>query len=141
MVKYFIEKKIEKEVEPNGKKALILTGAILTGIGAYASYKAIKKYMTKLKQDDNESEHYLIDSEYEIYNYDDNEKNELEEIVNEFNSRRINSDNSNHVSQEDMANYVNSIEDTKDEVEINKGDYKEDEYEKYEYYEEDLKDK
>ena len=141
MVKYFIEKKIEKEVEQNGKKALILTGAILTGIGAYASYKAIKKYMTNLKQDDNESEHYLIDSEYEIYNYDDNEKNELEEKVNEFNSRRINSDNSNHVSQEDMANYVNSIEDTKDEVEINKGDYKEDEYEKYEYYEEDLKDK
>ncbi|MBQ8998698.1 MAG: hypothetical protein IJ086_08455 [Clostridium sp.] len=141
MVKYFIEKKIEKEVEQNGKKALILTGAILTGIGAYASYKAIKKYMTNLKQDDNQSEHYLIDSEYEIYNYEDNEKNELEEKVNEFNSRRINSDNSNHVSQEDMANYVNSIEDTKDEVEINKGDYKEDEYEKYEYYEEDLKDK
>ena len=141
MVKYFIEKKIEKEVEQNGKKALIFTGAILTGIGAYASYKAIKKYMTNLKQDDNESEHYLIDSEYEIYNYDDNEKNELEEKVNEFNSRRINSDNSNHVSQEDMANYVNSTEDTKDEVEINKGDYKEDEYEKYEYYEEDLKDK
>lgn len=141
MVKYFIEKKIEKEVEQNGKKALILTGAILTGIGAYASYKAIKKYMTNLRQDDNQSEHYLIDSEYEIYNYEDNEKNELEEKVNEFNSRRINSDNSNHVSQEDMANYVNSIEDTKDEVEINKGDYKEDEYEKYEYYEEDLKDK
>ena len=141
MVKYFIEKKIEKEVEQNGKKALIFTGVILTGIGAYASYKAIKKYMTNLKQDDNESEHYLIDSEYEIYNYEDNEKNELEEKVNEFNSRRINSDNSNHVSQEDMANYVNSTEDTKDEVEINKGDYKEDEYEKYEYYEEDLKDK
>ena len=141
MVKYFIEKKIEKEVEQNGKKALILTGAILTGIGAYASYKAIKKYMTNLKQDDNQSEHYLIDSEYEIYNYEDNEKNELEEKVNEFNSRRINSDNSNHVSQEDMANYVNSIEDTKDDVEINKGYYKEDEYEKYEYYEEDLKHK
>lgn len=143
MMKYFVDKKIEQEVNQSGKKAIIFTGAILTGIGMYASYKIMKKYIKKTRQDDNDSEQYLIDGEYDIYNYDDieeNEKSELEEKIGEFNSRRISSDN-NHASQEDMSNYINSTPDTRDEVDINEEDYKEEEYDKYEYYEDDLEKK
>jgi len=141
MMKYCIKQKLENEVEQNGKKILIYTGAVLAGVGAYLSYKAIKNHKQKSQKED---DYYLTDNECDIYNYDDleeNEKNELEEKVNEFNSRRINHDNSPHISKEEMTSYVNSVEDTKDDVQINKGDYREDEYDKYDYYEDHLEEK
>lgn len=142
MIKYLVKKKMQKEAEEHGKKVLIYTGAVLAGVGVYFSYKAIKHHRQKGQTEDN---CYLVDSEYDMYNYDDeveyDEKNELEKKVDEFNSRRINYDNCPHASQEEMINYVNSTEDTKDDIEIDESDYKEDEYDKYDYYEEELEEK
>ena len=141
MVKYLIKKKMKKENEENGKKALIYSGAVLTGVGAYFSYKAIKNH--KLNKE-LEEESYLEDSEYEIYNYDKekDENNDLEEKVKEFNSRRINYDNCPQVSKEDLENYVNDSEvhkkEEKNEIDLDENGYKEEGYDKYEYYEGDL---
>ncbi|MDK2563413.1 hypothetical protein QOZ84_07610 [Romboutsia sedimentorum] len=136
MMKNLVKKKVQKEVKHNGKKALIYGGAVLTGAGAYFSYKAIKNH--KLNKE-LEEDSYFQDSEYEIYNYDNNENSELEEKVNEFNSRRMNYDNCTHVSKEDLESYVNeSQEDKKEDMDIDQNAYKEEPYEKYEYYEDDL---
>lgn len=143
MIKYLIKKKMKKEAEQNGKKVLIYSGAILTGVGAYFSYRAIKNH--KLNKELEEG-NYLEDSEYEIYNYDnDNEKdenNDLDEKVKEFNSRRINYDNCTQVSKEDLESYVNEskvhTKEEKDQTDLDKNEYKEEKYEKYEYYEDDL---
>jgi hypothetical protein len=141
MVKYLIKKKMKKENEKNGKKALIYSGAVLTGVGAYFSYKAIKNH--KLNKE-LEEESYLEDSEYEIYNYDKekDENNDLEEKVKEFNSRRINYDNCPQVSKEELENYVNESEvhkkEEKNEINLDENGYKEEGYDKYEYYEGDL---
>lgn len=137
-MKNLVKKKVQKEVKHNGKKALIYGGAVLTGAGAYFSYKAIKNH--KLNKE-LEEDGYFQDSEYEIYNYDNdnNENSELEEKVNEFNSRRMNYDNCTHVSKEDLESYVNeSQEDNKEDIDIDQNAYKEEPYEKYEYYEDDL---
>ena len=142
MIKYLIKKKMEKEAEEHGKKILIYSGVILTGLGVYFSYKAMKNHKQNRHIDDT---HYLVDSEYDMYKYDDevkyDEKSELEEKVDEFNSRRINCENCPHVSQEDMVNYVNSIEDSKEDIKISENDYKEDKYDKYEYLQDDLEEK
>lgn len=139
MVKYLVKKKMKKEAEEKGKKALIYTGAVLTGVGAYFSYRAIKNHKINKEL---EEERFLEDSEYEIYNYENDEKSELEEKVKEFNSRRINFDDSNHSSKEELESYVKESEeikeDEKDEIALDKEVYKENEYDKYDYYEEDL---
>lgn len=141
MIKYLIKKKIQKEAEEKGKKALIYTGVVMTGVGVYLSYKMIKNHRQKRLDET----HYLIDSEYDLddeFDYEeDSEKSELQEKVEEFNLRRINCENSPHVPQEEVNHYINSIEDSKDNIEINENDYKEDKYDKYEYLEEDLEDK
>ncbi|MCR8744983.1 hypothetical protein [Romboutsia lituseburensis] len=138
MVKYLIKKKMKKEAEEKGKKALIYTGAVLTGVGAYFSYRAIKN--RRINQE-LEEERFLEDSEYEIYNYE-NEDDQLEEKVKEFNARRINFDDSNHSSKEELESYVKESEEIKenekDEVALDEDVYKESEYDKYDYYEEDL---
>ena len=144
MIKYLIKKKMKKEAEENGKKALIYTGAILTGVGAYFSYKAIKNYRINKEL---EEERYLEDSEYEIYNYDNDleskkEDEELEEKVNEFNSRRINCETCPQVSKEELESYVKDSEEhkkeEKEEIVLDESQYKEEKYDKYEYYEDDL---
>lgn len=141
MVKYLIKKKMKKKAEENGKKSLIYAGAVLTGVGAYFSYRAIKN--RKLNKE-LEEENYLEDSEYEIYNYDKekDENNDLEEKVKEFNSRRINYDNCPQVSKEDLESYVNESEvhkkEEKNEIDLDKNGYKEEGYDKYEYYDDDL---
>ncbi|MGL4914078.1 MAG: hypothetical protein ACRC3Y_16775, partial [Romboutsia sp.] len=146
MVKYLIKRKMKKEAQQKGKKTLIYTGAVLTGVGAYFSYRALKNYKIKREL---EEEQYLEDSEYEIYNYDnemdrteDDYDDELEEKVNEFNSRRINHDTCPHVSKEELESYVKESEEykeeEKEEIILDKNKYKEDKYDKYEYYEDDL---
>ncbi len=141
MVKYLIKKKMKKKAEENGKKSLIYAGAVLTGVGAYFSYRAIKN--RKLNKE-SEEENYLEDSEYEIYNYDKekDENNDLEEKVKEFNSRRINYDNCPQVSREDLESYVNESEvhkkEEKNEIDLDENGYKEEGYDKYEHYEDDL---
>lgn len=141
MVKYLLKKKMKKQTEENGKRAFIYGGAVLTGAGAYFSYRAIKN--RKLNKDLKE-ESYLNDSEYEIYNYDkEKEENyDLEEKVKEFNSRRIHYDNCQQASKDELRNYVNESEvykeGEKNEIDLDENNYKEEEYDKYEYYEGDL---
>ncbi|HSQ89079.1 hypothetical protein [Romboutsia sp.] len=139
MVKYLLKKKMQKEVEERGKRALIYGGAVLTGTGVYFSYRAIKN--RKLNKGLAE-ESYLNDSEYEIYNYDKEENDELEEKVKEFNSRRINYDNCEQVSKNDLEDYVNKSEVYKEEekngIGLDENEYKEKGYDKYEYYEDGL---
>lgn len=139
MVKYLVKRKMKKESQKNGKKALIYTGAVLTGVGAYFSYRAIKNHKINKEL---EEEQFLEDSEYELYNYEDEEKEELQEKVNEFNSKRINGDEYPHTSKEQLESYVKESEEykkeEKDEIVLDENNYKEEEYDKYEYYEDDL---
>lgn len=144
MIEYLIKRKVKKEVEEKGKKVLIYTGAIATGVGIYFSYKMIKNRKAK-KEIDNDT-YYLNNEEYDLYEEEYNDNNEikdseLEEKIDEFNSRRLNSEDSLHVPQIEIDSYIDSVEDTKDDIEIDKDDFKEDEYEKYEYIEEDLEKK
>ncbi|MGL5348415.1 MAG: hypothetical protein ACRDA3_13795 [Peptostreptococcaceae bacterium] len=142
MIQYLIKRKVKKEVEEKGKKVLIYTGAIAAGIGIYASYKIIKNHKQKNQDEDS---YYLSNNEFDLYDYEDEEyskeEEELEEKIDEFNSRRLNCDNCTQISQTDMNSYIDSIEDTKDEIQIDKEDYKEDKYDEYEYIEEDLENK
>lgn len=133
MIKYFLNKKVQKEVEEKGKKAVIYAGAIMTGVGVYFSYKAMKNYRKKKYIDDL---NYLSFEQYEEVNED----SELEKKVKEFNSKRINCENCTDVSKEEMIKYANSIKDSKVDVniDINEEDYKEEPYEEYEYIEENL---
>ncbi|MGX4600633.1 hypothetical protein [Faecalimicrobium sp. JNUCC 81] len=153
MIKYLIKKKVKREAEEKGKKMLLYSGVVITGVGAYCSYKAIKKY----KQNRN-SENYLDDSEYDIYAYDEygcdhecgcesyeevNEENfpkdELEEKIEEFNSRRITDENTPDADVNEMESKLNKVGNNKIDIKINENNYKEDDYNKYDHYENDLK--
>ncbi|WP_042275158.1 hypothetical protein, partial [Faecalimicrobium dakarense] len=155
MIKYLINKKMKKEAGEKGKKILLYSGVAITGVGAFCSYKAIKKY----KQNKN-NENYLDDSEYDIYAYDEygydhecgcenheevNEENfpkdELEEKIEEFNSRRITDENTPDADTNEMESKLNKIGNNKIDVKINENDYKEDGYNKYNYYDNNLKKK
>lgn len=67
------------------------------------------------------------------------EKTELEEKIEEFNSKRITDENTPDASTDEMLSKLNKVEDTKDEVIINQADYQKEKYEEYEYYEDALK--
>lgn len=162
MVKYLIKKKMKREAEEKGKKMLMYSGVVITGVGAYCSYKMIKKYKQNKKE---MNERYLEDSEYDVYAYDeygvDHEcecnnhqehncdcyhyedipeekepKTELEEKIEEFNSRRITDENTPDADVNEMESKLNKVEDIKNDIEE---EYKEDEYEKYNYYDDNLK--
>ncbi|MEF9992182.1 MAG: hypothetical protein RSD22_09180 [Romboutsia sp.] len=135
MIKYLFKKKVEKEVAEHGKKIAIYTAVAMTGVGAYLIYKSAKKSRHDYE---NEFMEYLNHNEYVDNGYGVEEdvegKNDLEKKVDEFNSRRITYENSPQVCLDEMEHYVDTVEDGKKEVNIDKEDYKEEEYENYEYY-------
>lgn len=130
MIKYFIKRKVENEMLIKGKKIAFYTGvATISTVGIYLSYKTIKKMISN-----NEDEIQYL--EYETYEEDELnslESDDLKEKVNEFNSRRICSENCEDSSPEEMIKQINSIKDDKENMKI-------DEYqsEKYEDYENDI---
>ena len=77
---------------------------------------------------------YYIDNEkYEINNLrEELEHRELQKKVDEFNSRRISSENSEEVEQNEVKRYVDSIKDNKDKVNINENEYNKEKYDEYE---------
>lgn len=128
MIKYLIKRKINKEISENRRKIAIYTGITVATVGAYFSYKTFKK----LKN--NKEEMYYIDNEkYEINNLRNNlEHYELQKKVDEFNSRRLSSKNSEEVEQNEVKKYVDSIKDDKDKVNINEDEYNKEKYDGYE---------
>ncbi|MGL6107269.1 hypothetical protein [Romboutsia sp.] len=135
MIKYLVKKKVQKEAEEKGKKAIIYAGAIMTGVGVYFSYKAIQNHRQKKYIDDL---NYLSFEEYDAEKHEEKEDDELEKIVKEFNSNRISCENCTDVPQEEMIKYANTIKDSKEDIDIKEEDYKEEPYEEYEYIEDDL---
>lgn len=136
MIKYLVKKKIQKEAEQKGKRILIYTGAIMTGVGIYFSYKAIqnhreKKYIDELN--------YLSFDEYdEGIEELEKDENEIEEMAKKINSKRLNSENDIDIPKEEIIKYSDLAKDSKDDVEINEDDYKKEPYEEYEYIEDEL---
>lgn len=126
MIKYLIKRKVEKEILQNGRKIAFYTGvAVVSTAGVYLSYKTMKKMRNK-----NEDEiQYLEDSEYELNNL---QNDELKAKVDEFNSRRICSENCEDASPEEMIKQINSIKDDKENMKVDEHEYESQEYENYE---------
>ncbi len=132
MIKYLITKKIKSEVEKKSKKIMIYTGVVAAGVGTYATYKVVKKYLNK-KVDDEEIlylEQIYDNQEKEKEKKEKAEEEELEKKVEEFNSRRLNSKNEN--DKDDMTDYVENMEYDKDNIEIDEKDYVGEKYDDYE---------
>ncbi|WP_122639398.1 hypothetical protein [Romboutsia sp. Marseille-P6047] len=139
MIKYlatkFLEKQAEKRWEEN-KKIIMYTGiTILTGLGAYFSYKKIKNYILDREMSDELNYlDYLEDEESydkecdEIYNKKD-EDEELKEKIDEFNSRRLSYENDEIVSPKELNHYIDQIK--VDKCDIEEEEFEEDKYEKY----------
>lgn len=126
MIKCMVKRKVKNEVLEKRKKIAMYAGAItLSTAGVYLSYKAIKKIKNKHKDDIQ----YL---EYEEDTIEDFENEELKEKVDEFNSRRICSENHKDSSPEEINKYIDSIKDDKENVKINESEYETEEYENYE---------
>lgn len=156
MISYLIKKKVEKETKEHGKKLMIYAGVALAGVGAYWAYKAVKKSKNNFEEeelryltsDDYDEDEYtqlfdkaiedeytgLFDSAIEKEEHKSNEGSDLEQKIEEFNSRRITCENCPHVTQEEMQDFLDKAKSSKDDVEINPEDYKEENYDKYEYY-------
>lgn len=126
MIKYFIKRKVKNEMLENSKKIAFYTGvAVVSTAGAYLSYRTIKKMRNK-----NEDEiQYLEYGEDELNNL---ENDELKAKINEFNSRRICSENCEDASPEEMIKQINSIKDDKENMKIDEQEYESEEYENYE---------
>lgn len=147
MISYFIQKKLEEEVEQHSKKVMLMTaGIVLAGVGSFIAYKAIKKQINSVE----EELKYLNDVELDEFEYcdkvyslnDEKEKeeqvdSELEEKVNEFNSRRISCENCNDATREEMQHYLNITRDSKNQVEVDPSSYAEGVYDNYDFYEEE----
>lgn len=144
MITYFLKKKIEKETEEHGKKMMIYAGIALAGVGAYCVYKAVKNSRMNFEE---EEERYLSHEDYDEDEYaelfdqaieevdkKDAEKKDIEKKVEEFNSRRISCENCTDATQEEMQDFLDKAKDGKKDVQVNPEDYKEEEYDKYEYY-------
>ncbi|MBQ9013645.1 MAG: hypothetical protein IJ094_08865, partial [Bacilli bacterium] len=111
----------------NNKKIAIYAGISIAALGAYFSYKTYKRIKN------NQEEMQYIDNEnYEINNLrDDLEGKELKEKVDEFNSRRISSENCEDVEQNDVKKYVDSIKEDKENININEDEYNQEKYDEY----------
>lgn len=152
MINYLLKKKIEKDVEEQGKKAMVYAGIALAGLGAYCVYKAVKnsrmnfeeeklKYLNNKSYDEDEYAELFDQAIEEEEEKQDAKQKELEKKVEEFNSRRISFENCPHVSQEEMQDFLDKIKDDKSDVKVNPEDYKEEDFENYEYYDDILTDK
>ena len=131
MIKYMIKRKVKNELVENRKKVALYTGlAAASATGIYISYKLIKKIKDKNEDDFNYLE-YDEDEEFRQFEKE-LDKQELKEKVDEFNSRRICSENCDDSSPEEMTKYIDSIEDDKKNIKIDEDEYKDDKYEEYE---------
>lgn len=144
MITYFLKKKIEKETEEHSKKVMVYAGIALAGVGAYCVYRAVKNSRMSFEE---EEERYLSHEDYDEDEYaelfdqaieevdkKDAEKKDIEKKVEEFNSRRISCENCTDATQEEMQDFLDKVKDSKKDVKVNPEDYKEAEYENYEYY-------
>ena len=145
MIRQLATKALKKEAEQvydYNKKALIYAGGIaLAGIGLYASYRAVKHFMGNKEYEDDlaylESlqEYEDNDLEYDYYENGEetsSEDKELKEKVDEFNSRRLNTENEEIVSPNELHSYIEKIKVDKDDVEVDlEFDGSEENYEKY----------
>lgn len=127
MEKYLIKRKIDTEICENNKKIAIYAGIGIAALGAYFSYKTYKRIKS------NQEEMQYIDNEnYEINNLrDDLEDKELKEKIDEFNSRRISSENCEDAKQNEIKKYVDSIKEDKENVNINENEYNKEKYDEY----------
>ena len=141
MIRQLATKALKNEAEQvcdDSKKTLIYVGGIvLAGIGLYASYRAVKHFMVdKQYEEDLDYLESLNDNlDYDNYDYSDeniSEDQQLKEKVDEFNSRRLNSENEEIVSPNELNSYIENIKVDKDDaqinLEVNEG---KDDYEKY----------
>lgn len=142
MIRQLATKALKNEAEQvcdDSKKTLIYAGGIvLAGIGLYASYRAVKHFMVdkQYKEDLDYLESLQNDDlDYDHYDYNDeniSEDQQLKEKVDEFNSRRLNSENEEIVSPNELNSYIENIKVDKDDaqinLEVNEG---KDDYEKY----------
>lgn len=143
MIRQLATKAIKKEAEKvydDNKKTLIYAGGIvLAGIGLYASYKAVKYFMVNKEYKDDldylESLENKDDLEYGYYDYSEEtitEDDELKEKIDEFNSRRLNTENEEIVSPNELNSYIENIKVDKDDAEIDlEVDESEEKYENY----------
>lgn len=157
MLKCLMKNKIKEEVKntavKNSKRGMMYVGAILAGAGVYFSYKMMKK---RREVD------YLDDSTHDVDNYKDydgkilenepknasveenkseskdNEKDELEKKVEEFNSRRISSENCTDPSQEEMRHFLANMNKDNNNINIDYNGFVEGHYEDYDHHEEDI---
>ncbi|MCC0666956.1 hypothetical protein [Clostridioides sp. ZZV14-6153] len=149
MLTYLIKRQMNKK-DDGMSKPMMFAGAVITGVGAYATYRMIKNIKSKSQMSQMIDKEYYGNNQYNDYKYDefgyecdcsdkkqDYEYEELKKKVREFNSRRINCENCPHVSQEEMMHYVNSVKNDKKDIDLHEDDkknniYKEEEYKKYE---------
>jgi len=144
MIRQLATKALKNEAEQvcdDNKKTLIYAGGIvLAGIGLYASYRAVKHFMVdkQYKEDLDYLESLNDNLDYDYYDNDDeniSEDQQLKEKVDEFNSRRLNSENEEIVSPNELNSYIEKIKVDKDDaqinLEVNEG------IEKYEKYDEE----
>lgn len=126
MIKYLIKRKVKNEMLENGKKIAFYTGvAAVSTAGVYLSYRTIKK----MRNNNKDEIQYLEDGEDELNNL---ESEDLKAKVEEFNSRRICSENCEDASPEEMIKQINSIKDDKENMKIDEHEYESEEYENYE---------
>ena len=75
---------------------------------------------------------YIDNENYEINNLrDDLEDKELKEKIDEFNSRRISSENCEDAEQNEIKKSVDSIKEDKENVNINENEYNKEKYAEY----------
>lgn len=134
-----IKKEAEKVYDDNKKTLIYAGGIVLAGIGLYASYKAVKSFMVNKEYKDDldylESLENEDDLEYGYYDYSEEtitEDDELKEKIDEFNSRRLNTENEEIVSPNELNSYIENIKVDKDDAEIDlEVDESEEKYENY----------
>lgn len=136
MIKCMVTKALQREAEKKmeeSKNTLIYAGVVaLAGVGVYFSYKAIKNYIYDKSIE--EDLRYLKSFEEDIeedYAKHKNEDEELKEKVDEFNSRRLNFENDEIVSPKELGHYIDQTKVNKDDIDLDKSDFEEDEYDKY----------
>lgn len=114
MVAYLLKQKIKKEAKKPSKKTLICAGSIALGVGAYFAYKSMKNKCCNNGCGCELDEDYNY--EYEVYQNqkEKKERDDLEQKIYEFNSNRITSENTPHVSKEELEDYVNKSEEYKE---------------------------
>lgn len=142
-----IKAKIKSKKHNNDKHGL--RKFVMISAAGVAVTIGVKKYMKKnnerkLKNEEMEKEEQLnakrIKDQYDARNVlsdkEDKEDNEMKSKIEEFNKNRILPENVVHSDNKTMKNHIEAEKTVKPE--INAEEYKEDAYDKYDQYEEEL---